>query len=247
MAGAAFKDLAYTRYTDVTINGDEENPTLVHGSVFGSGEDGHVLKDTHVTIEAGCTIGTNGHTGYEGNVFGGGRGTDLDEDYHLSPTAGKTFGNTVVDVTGGWVKGSVFGGGRVASVGLEDEEPDDQGQYHTGHTLVTISGGEIGTLTSDHPDERIGGNVYGGGKGFAGAPYKNFTYTKNTEVHIKDNAKIHGSVFGAGEDGHTRQTTHVYIEGGTIGDRESECTDRYHGNVYGGGRGIDTDDEGNFS
>ena len=246
-AGVAFKDLAYTRYTDVTINGDEENPTLVHGSVFGSGEDGHVLKDTHVTIEAGCTIGTNGHTGYEGNVFGGGRGTDLDETGHLSPTAGKTFGNTVVDMTGGWVKGSVFGGGRVASVGLEDEEPDDQGQYHTGHTLVTISGGEIGTLTTDHPDERIGGNVYGGGKGFAGAPYKNFTYTKNTEVHIQDNAKIHGSVFGAGEDGHTRQTTHVYIEGGTIGDRESECTDRYHGNVYGGGRGIDTDEEGNFS
>lgn len=246
-AGAAFKDLAYTRYTDVTINGDEENPTLVHGSVFGSGEDGHVLKDTHVTIEAGCTIGTNGHTGYEGNVFGGGRGTDLDETGHLSPTAGKTFGNTVVDVTGGWVKGSVFGGGRVASVGLEDEEPDDQGLYHTGHTLVTISGGEIGTLTTDHPDETVGGNVYGGGKGFAGAPYKNFTYTKNTEVHIKDNAKIHGSVFGAGEDGHTRQTTHVYIEGGTIGDRESECTDRYHGNVYGGGRGIDRDEAGKFS
>ena len=246
-AGAAFKDLAYTRYTDVTITGDESAPTLVHGSVFGSGEDGHVLKDTHVTIEAGCTIGTNGHTGYEGNVFGGGRGTDLDETGHLSPTAGKTFGNTVVDVTGGWVKGSVFGGGRVASVGLEDEEPDDQGLYHTGHTLVTISGGEIGTLTTDHPDETVGGNVYGGGKGFAGAPYKNFTYTKNTEVHIKDNAKIHGSVFGAGEDGHTRQTTHVYIEGGTIGDRESECTDRYHGNVYGGGRGIDKDEDGNFS
>lgn len=246
-AGAAFKDLAYTRYTDVTINGDEENPTLVHGSVFGSGEDGHVLKDTHVTIEAGCTIGTNGHTGYEGNVFGGGRGTDLDETGHLSPTAGKTYGNTVVDVTGGWVKGSVFGGGRVASVGLEDEEPDNQGLYHTGHTLVTISGGEIGTLTTDHPDETVGGNVYGGGKGFAGAPYKNFTYTKNTEVHIQDNAKIHGSVFGAGEDGHTRQTTHVYIEGGTIGDRESECTNRYHGNVYGGGRGIDRDEEGKFS
>ena len=243
LSGSKYRHLSYTGKTDVRITGNAN----VHGSVFGSGEDGHVLKDTYVLIEANCVIGTNGHTGYEGNVYGGGRGLDLDDTHHLSPTAGKTVGNTVVDVTSGWVKGSVFGGGRLASVGIEEEIPDSNGEYHTGHTQVTISGGEIGTLTSDHPDETIGGNVYGGGKGFAGATYKYFTYTKNTHVIIKDNAKIHGSVFGSGEDGHTRQTTLVDIEGGTIGDRESVCTDRYHGNVYGGGRGIDTDGAGNFS
>lgn len=242
-AGEAFQDLAYTRYTDVTITDN----ALVHGSVFGSGEDGHVLKDTHVTIEGNCVIGTIGNTGYEGNVYGGGRGTDFDETGHLSPTAGKTFGNTVVDMTSGWVKGSVFGGGRVASVGVADEEPDDDGNYHTGHTLVTISGGEVGTTVDAHDNVKLGGNVYGGGKGYAGVPYRNFTYTKNTEVHIQGTAKVHGSVFGAGEDGHTRQTTEVYIEGGEVGDRESQCSNRYHGNVYGGGRGIDFDESGNYS
>ena len=242
-AGEAFQDLAYTRYTDVTITDN----ALVHGSVFGSGEDGHVLKDTHVTIEGDCVIGTIGNTGYEGNVYGGGRGTTLDENGELSPTAGKTFGNTVVDMTSGWVKGSVFGGGRVASVGVADEEPDDDGNYHTGHTLVTISGGEVGTTADAHDNVVMGGNVYGGGKGYAGVPYRNFTYTKNTEVHIQGTAKVHGSVFGAGEDGHTRQTTEVYIEGGEVGDRESQCTNRYHGNVYGGGRGIDFDESGNYS
>ena len=242
-AGEAFQDLAYTRYTDVTITDN----ALVHGSVFGSGEDGHVLKDTHVTIEGNCVIGTIGDTGYEGNVYGGGRGTTLDANGELSPTAGKTFGNTVVDMTSGWVKGSVFGGGRVASVGVADEEPDDDGNYHTGHTLVTISGGEVGTTVDAHDNVKLGGNVYGGGKGYAGVPYRNFTYTKNTEVHIQGTAKVHGSVFGAGEDGHTRQTTEVYIEGGEVGDRESQCSNRYHGNVYGGGRGIDFDESGNYS
>ena len=242
-AGEQYKDLAYTRYTDVTIT---EN-ALVHGSVFGSGENGHVLKDTHVTVEADCTIGTIGNTGYEGNVYGGGRGIDLDDNNQLSPTAGKTLGNTVVDMTGGWVKSSVYGGGSLASVGIEDEEPDENDEYHTGHTLVTISGGQVGTTLDAHNNVEIGGNVYGGGKGHAGVAYKDFTFAKNTEVHILDNAKIHGSVFGGGEDGHVRQTSQVHIEGGEVGDSESQCTNRFHGNVYGGGRGIDLDEQGNYS
>lgn len=245
LSGSQYKHLSYAGTTDVRIIGNAK----IRGSVFGSGEDGHVLKDTYVLITDNCVIGTNGHTGYEGNVYGGGRGLDLDVSGHLSQTAGKTIGNTVVDVKKNcWVKGSVFGGGRLASVGIADETPDSNGNYHTGHTMVTISGSaEIGTLTSDHPEETIGGNVYGGGKGFAGTAFKYFTYTKNTHVLIEENAKIHGSVFGSGEDGHTRQTTIVDIEGGEIGDRESECKDRFHGNVYGGGRGIDRDENGNFS
>lgn len=239
LAGTLYQDMAYVKNTEVKIT---ENATVL-GSVFGSGEDGHVRHNTHVLVDGGI-IGTDGRTGIEGNVYGGGRGLDEDESGHLSSTAGKVGGNTTVDIVGGTVKGSVFGGGRLSSVGDPNETPDAQG-YHTGLATVTIGGGssvaKVGTETITSADQ-IGGNVYGGGKGQAGATYRELAFVKNTRVYVKNNANIRGSVFGGGEDGHVRQTSTVNVEGGVIGFAEAEDgsnTTRYHGNVYGAGRGID--------
>lgn len=242
-AGSEFAQLAFVKNTKVTIKDDAD----IKGSVFGSGEDGHTRHDTYVLVQGGA-IGTQGDTGYEGNVYGGGCGLDKDEDDNFSETAGITYGNTKVEVTGGLVKGSVFGGGRLSSVGIENETPVN-GQYHTGLAEVIIGGGSdiafVGT-TSHSDDEVIyGGNVYGGGKGFAGANYRDLTFVKNTDVTILDNADIHGSVFGGGEDGHVRQTSTVNVQGGIIGD--AGCNNKYHGNVYGAGRGIDKDENDEYS
>ena len=243
-AGALYADKAFVKNTFVNI---KEN-AIVYGSVFGSGEDGHVRKNTHVKVEGG-TIGVTGTTGYEGNVYGGGRGLDPDAQGHLSPSAGKTEGNTLVEVVGGWVKGSVFGGGRLASVGDPDEEPVN-GQYATGLAEVVIGDGSgtktatIGTTHEAQTSVEFGGNVYGGGKGQAGATYRDLTFVKNTSVTIRKGAAVHGSVFGGGEDGHVRQTSTVNVTGGTVGDNESTCANKYHGNVYGAGRGIDNTEQG---
>ena len=243
-AGALYADKAFVKNTFVNI---KEN-AIVYGSVFGSGEDGHVRKNTHVLVEGG-TIGVTGTTGYEGNVYGGGRGLDPDANGHLSPSAGKTEGNTLVEVVGGWVKGSVFGGGRLASVGDPDEEPVN-GQYATGLAEVIIGDGSgtktatIGTTHEAQTSIEFGGNVYGGGKGQAGATYRDLTFVKNTSVTIQEGAAVHGSVFGGGEDGHVRQTSTVNVTGGTVGDNESTCANKYHGNVYGAGRGIDNTGQG---
>ena len=106
--------------TFVTIEGGR-----IYGSIFGGGEDGHVFQNTTVTIGktdgTGPTIGTKGTSYVDGNVFGGGRGFSGE-----ALTAGNVGGSVELNIKGGRVLGSVYGGGRLASVGyglyLVDEE-----------------------------------------------------------------------------------------------------------------------------
>ena len=107
---------------DVNITGG-----WIYGSVFGGGEDGHVQEDVTMTIGK-AAIGTEGEDGYkpasgpkigtwgtsyvEGNVFGGGRGFTGD-----AQTAGTVGGNINLTISGGEMLGSIYGGGRLASVG----------------------------------------------------------------------------------------------------------------------------------
>ena len=88
----------------------------IYGSVFGGGEDGHVLRNTTVTIGktdgTGPKIGTVGSTYVDGNVFGGGRGFGGE-----ALTAGNVGGSVDLIINGGTMLGSIYGGGRLASVG----------------------------------------------------------------------------------------------------------------------------------
>ena len=146
---------------------------IIYGSVFGGGEDGHVQRDVNLTIEKGedftiggttysngPVIGTWGTTYVDGNVFGGGRGFAGD-----AYTAGNVAGCVNLDIKGGTILGSVYGGGRLGSVGYglypstEDEtkygamRPDNTGDdgskatipgFKRGYVDVEISGGTIG-------------------------------------------------------------------------------------------------------
>ena len=88
----------------------------VYGSVFGGGEDGHVFQNTTVNIGTtegeGPTIGTLGTSYVDGNVFGGGRGFGGE-----ALTAGNIGGSVELNIKSGKILGSVYGGGRLASVG----------------------------------------------------------------------------------------------------------------------------------
>ena len=163
---------------------------VIYGSVFGGGEEGHVLGDANVVIgnssdHTGPHIGTWGTSYVDGNVFGGGRGFSGE-----ALTAGVVCGNVNLDVYGGTMLGSVYGGGRLAAVGTYLVSPDE-GKYGTlipdgkeqviggeditvagrkhGRIVTNISGGTIGGGTagsspSDDPyfNTKYSGNVYGG-------------------------------------------------------------------------------------
>jgi hypothetical protein len=268
-AGEAYKDLAMVKNTEVLITGDAQ----IKGSVFGSGEDGHTRLRSNVIVGNGggytcngLVIGTTGASGIDGNVYGGGRGLDIDESGNISSTAGIVGISTSILINNGTVLGSVFGGGNMASIGYElvldtlsdgtiiwDNIPDDYGK-----ATVTVTGNAtVGSSTS----ELENGNVFGSGKGRMGTDFASLSYVNETEVLVNGNAKVYGSVFGGGEDGHVRAclvsdypedtikpgNTHVTIaENAVIGD-ESVQSSAMKGNVYGGGRGLDKDHLGNNS
>ena len=160
----------------------------IYGSVYGGGEDGHVLGNVTMTIgktgETGPKIGTRGTSYYDGHVFGGGRGFGGE-----ALTAGNVAGSVDLDIKGGTILGSVYGGGRLASVGyglfdkdengygtMRDDSDTEEG-FNTdgdftkgrGHIDITISGGTIGNKYEYDANNILthtkGGNVFAGGMG----------------------------------------------------------------------------------
>ena len=220
-----YRQMGYSHSTHVNISGGH-----LFGSVFGSGENGHVWEDSRINISGG-EIGSQASTLiYSGNVYGSGRGVDHPNGT-ISETAGKVRGNTTVNMTGGTVWRDVYGGGSLASVGEATETADDSKKnvstddtvnnpfpYATGLTRVIID-----SLSVVH------GSVYGSGRGVASNndEYKQAAYVKNTLVTIKGQAHVMQNVFGGGNAGHVRKNTDV-----TVTDSA-----KVDGNVYGGGAG----------
>ena len=95
---------------------------IIYGSVFGGGEDGHVLGNVDMNISGDAKIGTWGTSYVDGNVFGGGRGFSGD-----AYTAGNVAGSVTLNISGGTMLGSVYGGGRLGSVGYGLFSKDEEG------------------------------------------------------------------------------------------------------------------------
>ncbi len=162
-AGKGDKRTAFNTWTNVAKSNVTIKGGTIYGSVYGGGEDGHVLGDavTLISKETGegkiaPVIGCDGKSGYDGNVFGGGQGSVT------ALTAGVVGGNVKLNIQDGTMKGSVYGGGRLASVGTHFEAPenanygklnDDGGVGKHGNISVNLTGGTIYR------------NVFGGGMG----------------------------------------------------------------------------------
>lgn len=191
---------------------------IIYGSVFGGGEEAHVLGDVVVNIKSDAKIGTWGTSYVDGNVFGSGRGFS-----GMSLTAGVVCGNVDVNISGGTMLGSIYGGGRLASVGSylvgEDDPnygkliPDGEDPYGTGstthgHVTVNISDGTIGNdleykyytssvVTSDKTEQEIANERATELQGFKDSdhiPNTDFEYSKERECYMLTHTKG-GNVF----------------------------------------------------
>ena len=252
--------------TQVNISGKAR----IYGSTFGGGEDGHVLGDAETNINTGSDvtvgtgesattlrypyIGTTGTSAVDGNIFGGGRGYSEN-----ALTAGVVCGNVNVEIHDGTILGSIFGGGRLASVGThlaaagtdyygtmipdgkqqviggEDVDDTSENPVTHGHITITIDGGSIGAV--DNAGKLVNsnytiGDVFGGSKG--SSTDKRFGLAKSTSVTISEaNAaiptRINRSVFGGGEAGNVEEDVTVTLNGGIVGE-----------DLYGGGALADT-------
>ena len=263
-AGKGDKRVLFNTWTNVGATSVNISGTAkIYGSVFGGGEDGHVIGNavsiiggTVTTGVVGNTtehsyskvvIGSTGISGADGNVFGGGRGSET------ALTAGVVGGNVNLTIDNGNILGSVYGGGRLASVGtnftnptLENGEPDPRyGELQTpdadhGNIIVTVNDGTIGSSTSTG----VNGNIFGGSKGTE-TNWK-LGIARSTTVNMTGGT-ANASVYGGGElaqvvGSHTTSDqalgTEINIRGGTIGI--SGKGEAIWGNVYGGGKGNTT-------
>ena len=186
----------FNTFTNVGSTKVEVTGGIVYGSVYGGGEDGHVTGNAKTTIskETGegkkaPVIGCDGTAGNNGNVFGGGKGSAT------ALTAGVVGGNVTLDILDGHIKGSVYGGGEIASVGTYFTNATDPnyGKMQKGDTH--------GCLDVNMKGGTIHQNVYGGCMGTTENDLlgvsKNVTVDLNEDV--ADNAKgcvVKGSIFG---------------------------------------------------
>ena len=245
---------------EVNISGNAR----IYGSVFGGGEDGHILESAVTNIglpvtlnidgkdsvftDRGVLIGTTGTSYVDGNVFGAGRGFTGD-----ALTAGSVGGNVNVNIGGGTMLGSIYGGGRLASVGIGFNPPTDShyGSFQDGpdHGFVTIniSGGKIGNDLEDITVEHTkGGNVYGGSMGrlekldgttINNALWPQLAQVKSTTINISgDSTVIKGNVYGGGELGSVRDSTSIVI-GKVHKDSTTLTKPTLLRDVFGGGYG----------
>ena len=205
---------------------------------------------TKVNIYGG-TIGTSGTDG-NGNVFGAARGAkdivQADQD-DLSKVS-----ITNVKVSGGKIKGNVYGGGELGDVGTIVKNTDYnytwmesgnsgpntpenntivENNINTGICNVTITGGTIG---STNGSTTVGGNVFGGGKGDANTWWCEKAMAFATSVSISGSqTKVNGTVYGGGEIGRVEDDTKVII-----GTENGSDTPEIGGNVFGAGKGLAT-------
>jgi hypothetical protein len=143
----------YVNETDVTIGTAEGGPTIL-GSIYGGGQDGHVRRDTKVTVlggEIGVPYTQSNQTllqtdtldspqwMHRGNIYGGGSGItkfnstiQYATDYtgekiptsDYSNSSGSVTRFTEVNVMGGTVHRNVYGGGSMGSVGAPKIDQD---------------------------------------------------------------------------------------------------------------------------
>ena len=215
----------YDTHVTIGTEGSETGPQI-NGTVYGSGENGHVFNDTEVNvhsgtigIESGMPLTSNGieYSGaaypYRGNVYGGGCGTD--KYYSITIPAGHTahdgegdmynslagivYGTTTVNITGGTVVRNVYGAGAMGSVGKTVTTTNESSTTTTvtgGTTTINISGGTIG-VDGTNGD----GNVFGAARGDADAKINEFALVKKETGVSVTGGTITGNVYGGGELG----------------------------------------------
>ena len=160
----AVAHLANVKETHVTVNFAPTSTDLnamtgsanyaknsIEGSIFGGGENGHVIDDTHVILQNGFVShsvfgGGRGEGKYEGKLLKVGTGEGYAGPPASRPEAvetqskqifdwlsGKVYGNTHVTIYNGRVYNNVLGGGYMASVGKGNYASGTDDYYPVGY------------------------------------------------------------------------------------------------------------------
>ena len=198
-------------------------PTIQRNA-YGGGEGGAVYGKTNLTLN-------NGYIGYEYNTTTGTYNEKVDDETYFDDETGtdgtgrlrdcgNIFGGgydarssvdeTNVVMYSGEVRGSLHGGGEIATIGRgstretgsANSERTFEAIYKEGKTLITMYNGHVHR------------NVFGGGKG-----YNLLGYGSNSNLYT---------------DGYTFGQTEVRIHGGEVGT-EQGVKEKGYGNVFGGG------------
>ena len=193
-------------------------------------------EDCTKYAEGGCPTALDGHTFY-GNVFGGGSGYIPYAPGKWHREAGSVGGDTYVNITGGHILTSVYGGNEMTDVGTY-QDMNNTTPESGGKCTINMTGGTIGVprTVEDMIAHPVTCYLFGAGKGDQRIFFNTWTNVVETEVNISGDARIYGSVFGGGEDGHVIGDANINIGGSaTIGTTGTSYVD---GNVFGGGRGF---------
>lgn len=171
--------------TEVTIEGGTISENVYGGGNLGSvgtyTVDGNNYTFTEDTGECtvnitGGTVGAGTSSDESGNVFGAGKGVANTFQCEKAMVY-----QANVNISGGTVKGTVYGGGEIGRV--EDD------------TEVKIGEGNGGAET---PTPNIHGNIFGAGKGLNTHGYSALV-RGNSKVTVEGDAKVDGSIYGGGE------------------------------------------------
>jgi len=174
------------------------------GNIYGGGNEADVIGDTYVEIATGKwlkdgkddeweTAPARNAANIEGAVFGGGKGLPTNLE------SAKVTGDSHIDMAGGTVKKSIYGGGQLARV--------------EGNTNIKVSGGAVGDETVEKGGAETG-NVYGGGMGDLTQASAGLI-KGNTNIEISG-GNIYHNVYGGGAYGSVGNITYgaaTYVPG----------------------------------
>ena len=191
----------------------------IQRNAYGGGEGGAIFGQTNLTMNngyIGYTYNTTSgeyeekihdetwtdHVGLDrlsdcGNLFGGGYDDNSSVD------------NSLINMWGGVVRNSVFGGGEIATIGRGATQESGEDNKERVLKAIYKAGGTRIEMFNGH----VKRNVFGGGKGY--------------------NILGYGGIHGFYTDGYVFGSTEVHVHGGEIGTEAGIAEG--HGNVFGGG------------
>ena len=134
------------------------------------------------------------------------------------------YGNRKFIITGGDIIGWVGGGCNGEAYPSGQTSEDTYGGITYGASKVYFGGNAIcgGTGSNLIINGSVGGTVFGAGKGVEGNTTSG-RMSQGTTVVVADECDIERNVYGGGNFGYAQTSTDVYITGGTV-----------HGSVFGG-------------
>ena len=194
---------------NVTIGTPTTEPTI-KGSVYGGGAYSFTVSEIAVVINNGNVYG---------NVFSGGLGTSNSQTINSQSTAGKR----TLNMSGGRVKGSVYGSSSYGNDGKEDTKFTTSILISAGRVDGSVYGGGFkgetygDTSIKVEGKASIGMSVYGGADVgvVTGAFVEETKVIGNSTISIDgtDGASVAGSVFGSGNSCLVKGTKTIHIKG----------------------------------